>query len=320
MHFPPEILQACWFLAGPTACGKSETGLLLAEQLGGEILSLDSMAIYQGMDIGTAKPSLEDQARVPHHLIDVIAPSEEFSVAEYLRGAQQGCRDILDRGHVPLFVGGTGLYLRSILRGVFEGPSADWKLRRRLEDQAKIHEPGWLHGRLVEVDPASAAKLHPNDMRRVIRALEVFELTGQPLSEQQKHDPLPVGDRPQHVYWISPPRDWLYQRIDARVDAMIQRGLVEEVRQLLASDKPLSHTAHQALGYKELFDAIEGDADLDEAIKSTKTRTRQFAKRQHTWFRNLVECQPIEITGQESPQQLVSRILVSAPDAEPPEN
>jgi tRNA dimethylallyltransferase len=316
MRFAPEILKACWFLAGPTACGKTETGLLLAEHIGGEILSLDSMALYVGMDIGTAKASPEEQARIPHHLIDVIAPHEEYSVAEYLREAEQCCRDILVRGRVPLFVGGTGLFLRSILRGVFEGPSADWELRRRLEEQAKTHEPCWLHDRLREVDPASAEKLHPNDMRRVIRALEVFELTGRPLSEQHQHHPLPTAEQPQHVDWLFPPRDWLYRRIDERVDTMIERGLAEEVRGLLSAEKPLSHTARQALGYKELFDAIEGEVDLDAAIECVKTRTRQFAKRQHTWFRNLVECHPVEITGQETPQQLVDRILNNTREAE----
>ncbi|MGC1275510.1 MAG: tRNA (adenosine(37)-N6)-dimethylallyltransferase MiaA, partial [Planctomycetaceae bacterium] len=173
MRFDTDLLRRCWVLAGPTASGKSAAGLALAERIGGEILSLDSMAVYRGMDVGTAKPSIEDRTRVPHHLIDLVEPSENFSVAEYLALAERACRDVVSRGRTPLFVGGTGLYLRSLLRGVFEGPAAGPEIRSRLEHEAATLGVEALHARLATVDPATAARLHPNDVRRVIRALEV---------------------------------------------------------------------------------------------------------------------------------------------------
>ncbi|MEX0701108.1 MAG: tRNA (adenosine(37)-N6)-dimethylallyltransferase MiaA [Planctomycetales bacterium] len=325
MRFEPSLLQKCWFLAGPTACGKSEAALELAERLGempsaggslrAEIVSLDSMALYRGMDIGTAKPSLDARCRVPHHLIDIIEPHESFSIAEYLAAAEAVCREIVARGRVPLFVGGTGLYLRSLLRGVFEGPSADWSIRREIESEAEDRPPDYLHRRLQGIDPATAARLHPHDARRIVRALEVARITGRPLSQQQRQDPLPEAIRPRHVYWLAPPRGWLYQRIDRRVDEMIAAGLVEEVRRLRASDEPLSRTARQALGYKEVLDVLESGNELAAAIDRIQRRTRQFAKRQHTWFRNLEECRPIEITGEESPAELAERILTAASGA-----
>jgi tRNA dimethylallyltransferase len=205
-------------------------------------------------------------------------------------------------------VGGTGLYLRGVLRGVFTGPAADWAIRRRLEAEAGEHPPGWLHERLRAVDPAAAAALHPHDTRRLVRALEVFELTGRPLSEQQTQPPLPEADRPRHVYWLSPPRDWLYERINRRVDAMLSAGLVDEVRSLLAGPQPLGRTARQALGYREIVDFLESRATLDEATDLIRRRTRQFAKRQHTWFRNLVECRAVTTDGSETPALLAGRI------------
>jgi tRNA dimethylallyltransferase len=312
MQFDSTLLQQCRFLAGPTACGKSETALALAERIDIEIVALDSMSLYRGMDIGTAKASPSMQQSVPHHLIDVIDPHQEYSVADYVSTAAVLCGEIVTRGKIPLFVGGTGLYLRAVLRGVFEGPAADWEFRRNLEREAASHTPDFLHRRLREVDPTSAERLHPNDQRRVIRALEVFHLTGQPLSQQQSERPLPPNERPQHVHWLSPPRDWLRQRIDARVLAMIDAGLVDEVRGLLSAQHPMSRTARQALGYKEIIDHLEGRATLDDAIETVQRRTRQFAKRQHTWFRNLEECTAVEVTGCEQADELAERLLNAA--------
>jgi tRNA dimethylallyltransferase len=308
MQFSIEILNRCWFLAGPTACGKTAAGLLLAEQLSAEIISLDSMAIYRGMDIGTAKPDRSEQARVPHHMIDVVDPHEEFSVAEFVAAAHRICGDILNRGRIPLFVGGTGLYLRAVLRGVFEGPAADWELRKELEKFEKEQGRGALYRRLEQVDPTAAARLHPNDLRRTIRALEVRELTGKPLSAQQQQGALAAEQRPANVYWLSPPRDWLHDRINLRVERMIDAGLVEEVRGLLEMQPPMADTARQALGYKEIIEHLERRTTLPEAIETLQTRTRQFAKRQHTWFRNLEECHAVEINGAESAHELVKRI------------
>jgi tRNA dimethylallyltransferase len=308
MQLEPELLKQCWFLTGPTASGKTEVGLLLAERLGAEIVALDSMTVYRGMDIGTAKPTPEQQARVPHHLLDVIAPHEEFSVAEYLESAGNVCREILSRGRIPLFVGGSGLYLRSLIRGVFEGPAADWDYRRKLESQSKDHPPGWLHEQLRRVDADSAESLHPNDSRRLIRALEVYHVTGKPLSAQQQQIALPAELQPEHVYWISPPRAWLYERINHRAAQMFAGGLIDEVRRLWESPLSLGHTARQALGYKEVLDHLSGELSREHSLEVLSTRTRQFAKRQHTWFRNLQECREIPADGSETAAQLADSI------------
>jgi tRNA dimethylallyltransferase len=316
MRFDSDLLRCCWFLAGPTACGKTAVGVELAERLNAEIVSLDSMSLYRGMDIGTAKPSAAERDRVRHHLIDVIEPHEEYSLAEFVTEAERACREIVSRGRVPLFVGGTGLYLRAVLRGVFEGPAADWALRRKLE-QLAASDPSRpvLHERLREVDPVSASRLHPNDTRRLVRALEVFELTGLPLSSQQCEAPLPRDERPPHVYWLDPPRDWLHERINRRVETMFAAGLLDEVQRLLGDDRPLSHTARQALGYKEVLDWLEkrntGETPVprtNELITLIQTRTRQFAKRQHTWFRHLDECHAVRIDGTESVVELATRL------------
>ncbi|MFK7818941.1 MAG: tRNA (adenosine(37)-N6)-dimethylallyltransferase MiaA [Planctomycetaceae bacterium] len=309
MQIQPDILKQCWFLAGPTACGKTTTSLRLAERLDAEILALDSMSLYRGMDIGTAKATVGERQRVRHHLIDLIHPNEDFSVADYVEAANAACLEIIDRGKAPLFVGGTGLYLRAILRGVFEGPAADWDFRNSLADRAEQHGPNWLHEQVASVDPKAASQLHPNDHRRLIRALEVLHVTGSPMSEQHQQVPLPDSLRPQNVFWLSPPRDWLYERINRRVDMMIEDGLVDEVKSLLSSDHPPARTARQALGYAEVIGFLEGSGTLAEAIETIKTRTRQFAKRQHTWFRNLVECKAIELRGDESPEDVVSMLM-----------
>jgi len=312
MKLPLDILRQCRFLAGPTACGKTEVGLVLAERWNAEILSLDSMAVYCGMDIGTAKPTAAQRHRVRHHLIDLVEPHEEFSVAEYLAAAAEACRDVLSRGRMPLFVGGTGLYLRSLLRGVFSGPPADWAFRNRLKTEAAEHGPVYLHDLLRQRDPAAAEKLHPHDQRRLIRALEVMEVTGRPFSEQQQQPALPPEKRPDVVVWLSPPRRWLHQRINRRVDEMIDRGLVDEVRGLLQRQPPLGRTARQGLGYKEVVEHLENGLPKDVMIDRIQTRTRQFAKRQCTWFRNLEECRPVEMTGSESPVELAERIVLLA--------
>jgi tRNA dimethylallyltransferase len=309
MQFSPNLLHQCWFLAGPTACGKSAVGLELAEFIEAEIVSLDSMSLYRGMDIGTDKPSPKNRLRVPHHLIDIIDPHEEFSLVEYVETAERICRTIVSRNRVPLFVGGTGLYLRGILRGVFDGPAADWEFRRNCELQAQNNGPDYLHAELQKVDPDAAKTLHKNDTRRLIRALEVFHLTGKPLSEQQQQAPLPPGQRPQHVYWLNPSRERLYDRINSRVQRMMEQGLLDEVRTLLMAENPISRTARQGLGYKEVIDFLNGDLGMNELVNLIQTRTRQFSKRQHTWFRNLQECRPIDVTGDESPAEVTKIIL-----------
>jgi tRNA dimethylallyltransferase len=312
MQIPNDILKRCWFLAGPTACGKSEAAIVLAERIDAEILSMDSMSLYRGMDIGTAKPSAAQRSSIPHHLLDLCEPHEPFSVAQYLAAADAVARDVVSRGRVPLFVGGTGLYLRALLRGVFDGSQIPFELRKQLEVDLESSSPEQLHERLSSVDPRAARRIHSHDGRRIVRALEVYFATGRPLSEQQRQNVVPPQDRPQSVYWLSAPRRWLYDRIDRRVEHMIADGLVEEVRRLLAEPLGLSHTARQALGYKEAIAHLEQGVPLTETIALIQTRTRQFAKRQHTWFRHLEECRPVEMTGAETATQLAELVLKAA--------
>ncbi len=223
-----------WFLTGPTASGKTAVGLELAERMGAEIISLDSMALYRGMDIGTAKPTAQEQARVPHHLVDVLDASEEYSVAQYVAEAHRIAAEIASRGRTPLFVGGTPLYLKALLRGIFEGPPADWPLRQRLYELAEREGERVLHARLAEIDPASAERLHAADRRRVIRAIEVFEKTGRTISQWQQQFDRARGAEECRVVAMVWPRDELVRRIDLRVDAMFAAGLVDEVRGLMA--------------------------------------------------------------------------------------
>ena len=310
MKIDRNVLQACWCLAGPTACGKSAVSLELARQLNAEIIALDSMTLYRGMDIGTAKPSLQDRAAVRHHLFDILDPHEDFSVAEYVTAAERCCRDILARGRTPLFVGGAGLYLRSLLRGVFEGPAADLTYRAELEAIASTDGEAALHEQLQRIDPITAARLPPQDVRRIIRALEVFHVTGQPISAQQQEQPILGADSPRRVFWLDRPRAELHHRINARVEQMFADGLVEEVRCLRDSPGGFGRTARQALGYKEVLDWLDtGTGSITEAIATVQTRTRQFAKRQMTWFRNLVECRAVALAEPESPATTVARLL-----------
>jgi tRNA dimethylallyltransferase len=290
----PEPFHDALVLTGPTGAGKTELALELARRLEAEIVAMDSMTVYRGMDVGTAKPTPEERRRVPHHLIDVLEPWESANVAWWLDRAAACCREVAGRGRRVLFVGGTPLYLKALLRGLFDGPPADPELRQRLERAAVQQGRPALHARLAEVDPAAAARLHPNDLRRVVRALEVWELTGRPISAWQTQWPGPGGGAtPDQVLCLGLPRAELYARIDARVRRMFREGLVDEARALRGLSRPVSPQAAQALGYKEVFDFLDSRATLDETIAEVQTRTRNFAKRQLTWFRHLPECRPV---------------------------
>ncbi|MGF1578666.1 MAG: tRNA (adenosine(37)-N6)-dimethylallyltransferase MiaA [Gemmataceae bacterium] len=289
----PEVFQRALVLTGPTGCGKTRAALSLAKCMDAEIVSVDSMAIYRGMDIGTAKPSVEERLEVPHHLIDVLDPWESASVAWWLEEAALLCDDIQNRGKKVLFVGGTALYLKAMISGLFDGPPASAELRERLEAEAAAEGRESLHLRLHQIDPESANKLHPNDLRRVVRALEVFELTGKPLSAWQQEWNVERKWGPRCV-WIDLPRTELYERIDLRVEQMFQAGLVDEVVRLLELPQPLSREARQALGYKEVIEYLQGVMTLEETVTTIQTRTRQFAKRQVTWFRHLPGCHPVD--------------------------
>lgn len=310
MSFPATLLPRCCFLAGPTASGKSALALLLAEQLGAEILALDSMTVYRGMDIGTAKADAVERLRVPHHLLDLVNPEAEYSIADYLAAAANVAEQVLQRGRVPLFVGGSGLYLRALLRGFTEGPAANWEIRGRWDAAARERGPGWIHGELQRVDPQTAARLHPQDLRRIIRALEVYEITGRPISAEQQHGPRSAEWRPRLAAWLDPDRGVLRERIALRMKLMLDRGWLDECRCLLNREAGLSRTASQALGYRELFMHLQGQLSLEEAARRIQTSTSQFAKRQCTWFRSLEECRRLELTGWEGAEQMLERLAV----------
>jgi tRNA dimethylallyltransferase len=295
----PEPFQNALILTGPTASGKSALALELASQLGAEIISMDSMTLYRGMDIGTAKPSSEDQSAIPHHLIDKLDPWESANVAWWLDRAAECCREIESRGKQTLFVGGTPFYLKAILHGLFPSPPANQPLRQQLEQEALEKGNEFLHSRLAQVDPIAGNKLHPNDVRRVVRALEVYELTGKPLSSWQTQNWFSDSSKvsvsfqesgiPRCVV-IDVPREELYTRINSRVEKMIEDGWIDEVKCLQNLPHPISREAAQALGYRELFAYLKGEGGLKETIELIQTRTRQFAKRQLTWFRQLPNC------------------------------
>jgi tRNA dimethylallyltransferase len=297
-----------WFLTGPTASGKTALALELAERLNAEILSLDSMAVYRGLNIGTAKPTLQERRRAPHHLIDLVEPEDDFSLAQYISAAEKAAAEVRSRGRDVLFSGGTPLYLKALLRGIFEGPPADWEFRRQMLAESERHGPDWLFERLTKVDPQAAGRLHARDVRRLVRALEVFEKTGRPISDwQQQFDRSRPAERCR-VFVLDWPREDLYSRINQRVDRMFAAGLVDEVAGLLVAGKRLGRTARQALGYREVLEHLERHRGLPETIDLVKTRTRQFAKRQLTWFRSLSECRWVPMTASIDPAALADTI------------
>ena len=298
----------CWFLTGPTAAGKTTIGVELAEQIGAEIISLDSMAIYREMDIGTAKPNDQQRERAPHHLIDIVDPNEDYSLAEYVDAAHETAAEIKSRGKEVLFVGGTSLYLKSLLRGLYTGPPPDWQFRKEVAEEVKQVGIEALHARLEQVDPLSAAKLHPNDQRRIIRALEVYKATGQPLSHRQTHFEEPRRASDCRVFVLQWPRDELHRRIETRVERMFAAGLVEEVSGLLERYDALSRTASQAVGYREVISHLKDGKSLEETIEQVKIRTRRFARRQETWFRGLSECRPLPMHADFEPETIAQSI------------
>ncbi len=291
---PADFADAS-ILTGPTGSGKSALALEVAERLNAEIVCMDSMTLYRGMDVGTAKPTAAEQARVPHHLLDVLDPWESGSVAWWLERAAEACRRIRERNRCPLFVGGTPFYLKALRCGLLDAPPVDPAVRQRLEAAAGRVGNEAFHRRLAEVDPTAAARLHPNDVRRVVRALEVYESTGRPISELQQtwDSPPDVGLQIACVY-LDWPRDELNRRIDARVTAMLAAGWIDEIDRLRRLPRPLSKEAAAALGYRELLSQPAGVAVSESVAEAIRLRTRQFAKRQLTWFRNLQHCTPID--------------------------
>ncbi len=271
------------FIVGPTAIGKTGISFELAKLVECEIISCDSMQVYRGMNVGTSKPAKVLLSSIPHHLVDIIEPSEEFSVAQFRELAVKAIEDIISRRKTPLLVGGSGLYVKVLIDGIFEAPVTDRELRQRLEQEAEEFGVGQLYARLTQVDAEAAKKIHANDLRRIIRALEVFEKASAPISELRKKTS-GLGDKYDvRIFGLEMERAALYEKIDERVDQMFSEGLVNEARALM--EGKLSLTASQALGYREAFGYLAGDYDIEEAKRLTKRNTRHFAKRQMTWFK-----------------------------------
>ena len=292
---PPKIVV----ITGPTATGKTRLGVLLAKELGGEIVSADSMQIYRRMDIGTAKPTPEEMQGVPHHLIDVAEPSESWSAAKFVDAAAAACRDILSRGKLPIVVGGTGLYIDSLVQGrSFGAVDESGETRRELEERYDEIGGAAMLRELAQLDPERAAKLHARDKKRVVRAYEVYLLTGKTITELDAESRLkpPDFDAAYIILgWAS--REEMYARTDARVDEMVSLGLFEEVRRLLDAGLGEGCTAMQAIGYKETAAALRGDCSREEAIETIKRETRRYAKRQLTWLRSRRDALRIDWQG-----------------------
>ena len=304
-HPSSSILHPrCVLLAGPTAVGKSEIALHLAEQAGGEIISADSMQVYRGLEIGTAKPSPADRARVPHHLIDLLDLTEAFDAAQFARLAHRAVEEIRSRGRVPILCGGTGLYFRAFLEGLGEAPPADLELRAELESTPLDQ----LLAELRERDPATFENIDQKNPRRIIRAVEVIRLTGKPFSEVRSQQSA-TSSQNSKFFCLTRATDDLRRRIDARVDAMFARGLVEETRKLLKQGLGQNQTAMQAIGYRQVVEHLRGERSLPETIELVKIRTRQFAKRQLTWFRAQKHVEWIVLPLDESPAKRAQEIL-----------
>jgi len=272
------------FLVGPTAVGKTEASLHLAKLIKAEIISCDSMQVYKGMDIGTQKPTRAQQRKIPHHMIDIIAPSRNFSVSEFRKKALDYIKKIHRKRKIPLFVGGTALYMKVLIDGLFPSPPTDRALRSSLLKEEKLNGAGSLYKMLLKVDQKTANLLHPNDTRRIIRALEIYMKTGSPMSELKKKTKGLEGLYNIKIFCLNRNRGSLYRRIEARVDKIFRDGLIRECRRL--KKRRLSTTARQGLGYKEVFDYLDSKATLRDTRKLIKKRTRNFAKRQLSWFRN----------------------------------
>lgn len=273
-------------LTGPTAVGKTSLSLKLAEAVDGEIISADSMQVYKGMDIGSAKASPEERARIPHHLLDILEPWEEFHVVLFQEKCREAIREIRRRGKLPILTGGTGFYIQAVLKDVdfSQGPQ-DETCRRELEQLAAAQGPAYLHTLLAQADPEAAAAIHPNNQKRVIRALEFYRLTGEKISRHNRLQASRENAYNACYFVLDEDREILYRRIEQRVDRMLEQGLVEEVKKLKEAGCTRDMVSMQGLGYKEILDCLEGDISLDEAVYRIKRDTRHFAKRQLTWFR-----------------------------------
>jgi tRNA dimethylallyltransferase len=308
---PPTVKrgreQTVLIVVGPTGVGKTEVGFYLALAVGGEIISADSRLVYRGMDIGTAKPSRRMRDEVAHHLIDIVDPGDEYTCKMFEEDARQAVHDILARGKTPVVVGGTGLYVRALTDGIFEGPGRDDELRARLMAEARDKGARDLWERLHTLDPGKARGIDPENVVRVVRALEVYYLTGRPMSELEKTArPLEV---PFAKVALTRAREELYGIIDRRVEAMLEAGLVEEVKRLVDQGYRDAPAVHDSLGYQEVLRYLDGAITYAEAVRLIKRNTRRFAKRQMTWFRKEEDIKWVDITGRTDFPEIARQIL-----------
>ena len=287
-------------ISGPTGVGKTAASIEIAKKLGGEIICCDSMQIYKGMDIGTAKVTAKEAQGVVHHLVDIVSPEQNFSVCDYAKLCAEAIEDIASRGKMPIMAGGTGLYIDSVIDGIdFADGCTDPDYRREMELLAKERGCEYLHSLLSEVDRESAYAIHPNNIKRVIRALEYHKLTGSTISEHNRISKLKPSPYKYSYICLTRDRDELYRRIDIRVDMMLEAGLVDEVRGLIDAGIPRSCTSMQAIGYKEVADYIEGITDYPAMAEILKRNTRRYAKRQLTWFRRRDDVQVVNLSHEE---------------------
>ncbi len=302
-------MDRLYFILGCTAGGKGALGRALARRLGAQIVSVDSMKIYRRMDIGTAKPTATDQAELAHHCIDLVEPWEPFSVAQYVQAADEAIAQIRAAGRIPLAVGGTSLYVKALSEGLFQGPAANPDIRAELEELAGEKGPATLHEQLRQVDPPAAERIHPNDQKRLVRALEVWRITGTPISTLQRQ----WNDQPDRYdcvfLGLRRPKAEASRRINARVKRMVQQGLLDEVRALLADPRGLSDPAGQAVGYAEILEHLAGRCSFDDAVEQIKINTRRLAKKQRSWHRRFRQVRWFDAAADETPEQLADRVL-----------
>lgn len=302
-------LQPLVVLVGPTAIGKSRIAIEVARALGTEILTADSTQVYRGMNIGTDTPSEEDRRRVPHRLIDLVEPDEPFNAGEFRRQAIREISRLYEKGLLPLVVGGTGLYVRALLNGLWAGPPSDRALRRKLEEEARTRGGESMYQELGHVDPATAGRLHPRDTVKVLRALEVYRQTGVPLSKAHEAHRGRATPFRALVLGLTMERAVLYQRIDHRVDLELAKGLVDETRTLLAKGYSRGLVSMKSLGYRQMAGYLEGEYSFDEAVRRLKRDTRHFAKRQMTWFRKEPGLTWVEVHPDESVRSVSQRVV-----------
>jgi tRNA dimethylallyltransferase len=296
-------------ILGVTASGKSTLAFDLAKKIGADIISIDSMKVYRRMDIGTAKPSYERRKAVKHHLIDIFEPSESCTAGKFLDLTHQAMEQVKNAEKPMVAAGGTALYTKTLLYGMFDGPPANEEIRKMLKERIDLEGTARLHRELIEVDPVAAQRIHPNDARRLVRALEVFKLTGKPISSYQHQFSAEKTLDDWKIIGLRRPKDQASQRINLRVKKMAEMGLLEEVKSLLAEDAPLSKQAIAAIGYAEIIDHLNGEFSLDEAIEKIKVNTRKFAKSQRTWFKTFKGVTWLDIEEDETPDNILERTL-----------